>query len=169
MKYTDWLKNIFIATYYLMLLAWIIIFGMLLYALFVNSGEILEILGDGEEIKIKTENTLYTFIIYGLSSGAVWIYIFYLFKNLMQSLISGPLFTKLQITSFNLIGQLIIFLTIIDSIFLFTAKAIFFSRLQINFDLFDFWFVIAIGLFLIFLSNIFEKARVYKEENELTV
>ncbi|WP_410503513.1 hypothetical protein [Gillisia sp. JM1] len=33
----------------------------------------------------------------------------------------------------------------------------------------SFWFLLAVGLFFIFLSRIFDNARILKEENELTV
>ncbi len=169
MRSSEWTKNIFSVTYYLMIIGWILFLGILLYAIFINSADILEIMGDAEEFQIKSENALYTFLTYGLLSGALWIYILYVFKNLIQNLIYGPLFTKLQIASFNLIGQLIIFTTILDALSIVVVKAIFNSRLEIEFDLFDFWFVIAIGTFLIFLSKIFNKARIMKQENELTV
>ncbi|SFG05780.1 Protein of unknown function [Salegentibacter agarivorans] len=169
MKSSEWLKNIFSVAYYLMIIGWILLFGFLLYAIFISPGDILEILHDAEEFKIKSKNALYSSLTYELLSSAVWIYILYLFKNLMKELISGPLFTKLQIASFKLIGQLIILITIVDAISIFVFKVIFNGRLELNFDLFDFWFVIGIGLFLIFLSQIFNQARVMKEENELTV
>lgn len=169
MKSSEWTKNIFSVTYYLMIIGWIFLLGILLYAIFINSGKILEIIGDAEEFKIKSKNALYTFLTYGLLSGALWIYIIYIFKNLIQNLIFGPLFTKFQIASFKLIGQLIIFMTILDETSIMVVKAIFNSRLEIEFDIFDFWFVIAIGTFLIFLSKIFNKARILKQETELTV
>lgn len=169
MKSSEWTKNIFSVTYYLMIIGWILLLGILLYAMFIKSSVIIEIMGDAEEFHIKSENALYTFLIYGLLSGAIWIYILYIFKELIQDLIYGPLFTNLQIASFNLIGQLIIFMTVIDAISIVIIRAIFNSRLDSEFDLFDFWFVIAIGTFLMFLSKIFNKARILKQENELTV
>ena len=33
----------------------------------------------------------------------------------------------------------------------------------------SFWFVLALGLFFLYLGKIFENARILKEENELTV
>ncbi|WP_034918322.1 DUF2975 domain-containing protein [Gillisia sp. CAL575] len=169
MRSSEWTKNIFSVTYYLLVIGWILLLGILLYAIFINSDEILEVMGDAEEFQIKSENALYTCLTYGLLSGALWIYILYVFKNLIQNLIYGPLFTKLQIASFNLIGQLIIFTSILDALSIVIVKAILNSRLEIEFDLFDFWFVIAIGTFLIFLSQIFNKARMLKQENDLTV
>ena len=87
----------------------------------------------------------------------------------MKNLLAGSLFTRFQIASFKLIGQLILLITIIDATTIFIFEAIFNGRLKISFDLFDFWFVIGIGLFLIFLSGIFNKAKILKEENELSV
>ncbi|OEY72270.1 DUF2975 domain-containing protein [Salegentibacter salarius] len=151
-----------------MILGWILLFGFLLYAIFISPSDILEIFRDAEEFEIKSKNALYTSLSYELLSSGVWIFILYLFKNLMQDLIAGPLFTKLQIASFKLIGQLIIFITILNELFRFVYKVIFNKRIEINFDHFNLWFVI-FGLFLIFLSKIFNQARIIKEENELTV
>lgn len=169
MKSSEWLQNIFRIAYYLMFIGWIILFGLFIFALFISSAGILEIFQDAEKFKIKSENALYAVLVYGLLSGGVWVYILYLFKNLMHDLIAGPLFTKLQIASFKLIGQLIIFITIVDALSIFIFETIFYGRMEIKFDLFDFWFVIGIALFLIFLSKIFNQARLMKEENELTV
>lgn len=169
MEFSEWLKNIFSIAYYLMVIGWILLFGFLLYAVFMSPGDILEILRDAEEFEIKSKNALYTSLAYELLSSGVWIYILFLFKNLIKDLTFRPLFTKLQIASFKLIGQLIILITIVDALSIFVFKTIFQGRLELSFELFDFWFVIAIGLFLIFLSQIFDQARIIKEENELTV
>jgi succinate-acetate transporter protein len=41
--------------------------------------------------------------------------------------------------------------------------------IKIDFSFGSFWFILAIGLFFIFLSKVFENAKNLKEENELTV
>ncbi|WP_289023451.1 DUF2975 domain-containing protein [uncultured Salegentibacter sp.] len=169
MKSSEWLSNIFSIAYYLMIFGWIILLGFLLYAVFINPCDILKILRDAEEFKIASGNALYTTLTYELLSGGFWIYIFLLFKNLMKNLLAGQLFTRFQIASFRLIGQLIIYITIIDALAYFIFRIIFQGRLRISADLFDFWFVIGIGLFSIFLSSIFNNAKILKEENELTV
>jgi len=168
MNSSRWLKNIFSVMYYLLIISSVILFGILLYSVFINSTDILAIMENKREFKITSENALYTYLVYDLVLGIGFIYILYLFKNLMQDLITGPLFTNLQITSFKLIGQLIIFITILNELFRFVYKVIFNKRIEINFDHFNLWFVI-FGLFLIFLSTIFNQARIIKEENELTV
>ena len=169
MSSSEWLKNIFSLAYYLMILGWVILLGFLLYAIFISTGYILEILGEAVEFNTESGNAQYTTLTYELLSGGVWIYLFLLFKNLMKNLLAGSLFTRFQIASFKLIGQLILLITIIDATTIFIFEAIFNGRLKISFDLFDFWFVIGIGLFLIFLSGIFNKAKILKEENELSV
>ena len=154
--------------YYLLIISSVILFGILLYSVFINSADILAIMENKMEFKLTSENALYTYVVYDLVLGIGFIYILYLFKNLMQELITGPLFTNLQIASFKLIGQLIIFITILNELFGIVYKVIFNNRIEINVDHFNLWFVI-FGLFLIFLSKIFNQARIIKEENELTV
>ena len=169
MKSSVWLRNIFSVTYYLMIIGWIIFLGLLVFAIFVNSGKILEFMSESQSMSIDSKEALYTILTYALISGVFWIYLVRVARNLMDSLISGILFTKLQVASFKLIGQILILLTIIDAIVNFIFKLIFNNHLSIKLGFLNFWFVISIGLFMIFLSTIFDKAKTYKEENDLTI
>ncbi|MGY5846230.1 DUF2975 domain-containing protein [Salegentibacter sp. HM20] len=169
MIFSDILKLLVRASFYLNILIWLFAFIILLYSLFYDSESILNFLLIKTEYNIESANALFFILIFGLIIGSVWIFIIYLFKNLIDSLISGPLFTKKQLTGFNLIGQLLILITVADAFFLFVFRIIFAGRLRIEFDFFDFWFVIGIGLFFILLSKVFRNANKLKEENELTV
>lgn len=59
-------------------------------------------------------------------------------------------------------------MTVLDYITKFIFEALFNEKLK-SFDLFDFILAIGIGLFLILLSQVFQKAKNLKDENELTV
>lgn len=169
MKSSIWLRNIFSVTYNLMIIGWIIFLSLLVFAIFVNSDKILEFMSESQSMSIDSKDALYTILTYALISGVFWIYLIRVARNLMDSLISGVLFTKLQVASFKLIGQILILLTVIDAIVNFIFELIFNNHLSIKFEFLNFWFVISIGLFMIFLSTIFDKAKTYKEENELTI
>ena len=169
MKSSIWLRNIFSIVFYLMIILWIIILALLAFSTFINSDKILDFLSESENIIIGSQQALITVLLYSLISLGFWIYIIRLARNLMGNLIDGPLFTKFQAASFKLIGQFLILIAIIDTLSNFLFKAIFNNQIQIKFEFSTFFLIISIGLFMIFLSNIFERAKIYKEENQLTI
>jgi hypothetical protein len=169
MKSSVLLRNFINITYYSMAILWFIILGILIYSIIVNEATALQLFEDSDQFKVSSKPALITILIYSLTSSAFWIYLFRLIRNLMDSLTSRSIFTNFQISSLKLIGQLLIILTVVDNFFGYIFGLIFRDRLRISFDFGEFWLIIALGLFLIFLSQIFEKARSFKEENELTV
>ena len=92
-----------------------------------------------------------------------------LLLKIVVSFQNNKFFTKYQIAGFNLLGKLIIWLSIIDSFGSFILRIIFRSRLELKLELSTFWLFIAIEAFFIVLSRIFEKAHQLKSENELTI
>ncbi|GAB2761151.1 hypothetical protein GCM10010465_01880 [Actinomadura fibrosa] len=101
------------------------------------------------------------------------VYTVYLLRKLVRNFFKGKLFTLYQIASLKLIGQLIILVILLQGVLDFLG-GIFLSekvRMGIQMDLSfgSLWFILAIGLFFIYLSKIFDNARRIKEENELTV
>ncbi len=105
--------------------------------------------------------------------AGLFIYTVYILRKLIRNFFKGQLFTRFQIASLKIIGQLIILITIIQGIINFVAPLIITGKgrigIEIGFSFGSFWFILAIGLFFIFLSKIFENAKTLKEENELTV
>ncbi|MCM4155232.1 DUF2975 domain-containing protein [Gramella sp. AN32] len=169
MKSSTFLLTILNFSYYFLYFIWFILFGMLLFTVMFDSNSVLELFKNSSDLKIETKSVLITTLVLTLISGGVWIYILRMIKNLVNSLLSKKLFSNFQIASFKLIGQLIIAITIFDAITMFISRLIFQNRLKVEVDLFEFWIIITIGLFMILLSTIFEKAKFYKEENDLTV
>ena len=169
MESSIWLRKMFSIAYYVMIFVWIIIFGILLYAIIFDSDKVMGFINNSKNISVFSRGALFTILAYALIAGYFWIYILKLIRNLMDSLMTGSLFTRFQIAGFKLIGQLLILFTIIDSIITFIFTIIFTQHMKINLTFSDFWLLIAIGLFLIFLSNIFKRGRLYKEENQLTI
>lgn len=122
-----------------------------------------------EDFDLSSKAAKLALVTYILAGYAGIIYIIYILRKLVISLDSGNLFTKFQSTGFNLVGQLIIWLVIISSIAEFAMKLFFASRLEVETSFPDFWLFLALGVFFIVLSQVFEKARLMREENDLTV
>ena len=107
---------------------------------------------------------LYSMLLYLGISLIVWLLL-----KIVASFQNNKFFTNYQIAGFNLLGKLIIWLSIIDSFGSFFMRIIFRSRLELKLEISTFWLFIAIGAFFIVLSKIFEKAYHLKNENDLTI
>jgi len=94
-------------------------------------------------------------------------------RKLIKDFEKEKLYTQLQITGLNLAGKLIIGVFILQIIADFFTSIILDNRLEISLsfenDLGSPWLLIAIGLFLIYLSKIFNNSAKLQIENELTV
>jgi len=105
--------------------------------------------------------------------SGISIYIIYLLRKLIRSFFKEEIFSRLQISLFNLIGQLIVLCTIAQFLIDFFANLILENRAKLSFTLdsaFDSsLFILALGLFFIYLGKLFSKSRELKQENELTV
>lgn len=164
------LQNIIKIFYYLSILSWFFILIMLFIAIFSDPVDKFEIIrGFSNEMPVYTKPAIVTFLIYSLIVMLVTVYLLSVLKNLVKSFSEGRIFTKHQIIGLRLIGQLIILLNLTNAVVNFIFRIIFASRFQVKMALSDFWLFIALGLFFIYLSHIFEKARNLKEENDLTV
>ena len=122
-----------------------------------------------EELTMKTT----IIILANVIVSGITIYIIYLLRKLIRSFFKEEIFSRLQIALFNLIGQLIISCTIAQFIIDFFANLILENIAKLSFTIdsaFDSsLFVLALGLFFIYLGKLFSKSRELKQENELTV
>ena len=99
-------------------------------------------------------------------------YLIYSFRNLIREFYKEEIYTLTQINLLKKIGILIIGLSIGRAILSFIAEIVLndSAKILLEIEFLDsFWFALALGLFFIFLSKIFQNARLMKEENELTV
>lgn len=105
--------------------------------------------------------------------GGLSVYTVYILRKFVRSFFKEKIFTRYQIASLNLIGQLIVIITLGHGLIDLLALIFFESKIRVGIEVdlsfTSFWFILAIGLFFIYLSRIFENARLLKEENELTV
>ena len=101
------------------------------------------------------------------------IYIIYLLRKLVRTFFKLKFYTRLQVSLFNLIGQLIILTAILKIVVNFFSSLILEGKTSVGFTVdtsFDnLLFILAIGLFFIYMSKLLDNARIMKEENELTV
>lgn len=143
--------------------------GILLIPIFPESKILAEFLGVPY---FKWELPIIGLIITSIFLNLGFIYSLYVFKKIVSSLFDSPLFTGFQILSLKLLGQLIIILVIIKSVFNIFSNMIFGKSELVGIHIFSFdskLMAICMGLFFIYLSYVFRKAKVLKEENELTV
>ena len=105
--------------------------------------------------------------------GGFLVYTVYILRKLIRNFFKGKLFTRYQVASLNLIGRLIILITLAQGLLNFLGNLFIESELRlgiaVDLSFISFWFILAIGLFFIYLAGVFENARLLKEENELTV
>ena len=115
----------------------------------------------------------YTVLGFVLASRILFIYTVYKFKYLVRLFFKGRFLNKEQVKLTRIIGQLIIIVAILDTVPGVIYQTFFEqSPRRVNYGLASvdsFWFIIAMGLFFMFLSKIFENARIMKEENDLTI
>lgn len=92
----------------------------------------------------------------------------FLLKNTLPDLTSGNFFSELVIQNFKKIGKLILITGVSYSVLNFFLRIIILSdvKLGINNSLIV---SILIGLFFMFLSEVFAKANETKQENDLTI
>lgn len=132
----------------------------------------IPIIVNGEAItQISTFLTTYLLgeiIIAGLS-----VYAIFKLRKLIRNFFKGKLYTLFQIHSLRLIGRLILIITLLTTVLEFGAALLISEQLRIGLKMDStfgsFWFVLALGLFFMYLATIFEQARILKEDNELTI
>lgn len=145
------------------------IIGILLLPFFPDSRVLSDFLGAPY---FKWEIPIIGLIITSIILNLGFIYSLYVFKKIVSSLFESPLFTEFQIISLKLLGQLIIILVIIKSIFNVFSNMILGESEIVSIHVFSFdskLMAICMGLFFIYLSYVFRKAKVLKEDHELTV
>ena len=127
---------------------------------------------NGRAVEELTPATI-VFLIGSLLISGVFVYVVFLLRKLVRSFFKNEFFTRLQISLFNLIGQLIIISSVAETLLDFLANLILENELKVELNFgnsYDsFFFKLAIGLFFIYLAKLFDNARKLREESELTV
>ena len=145
------------------------ILGVLFIPIFPQSKILLDILGI---TLFKWEFPIIALIFTSILLNLAFIFSLHVFKKIVSSLFASELFSRFQISSLKLLGQLIILLVILKSIFNIFNNLVLGKNEQVGIHIFSFdskGMAICVGLFFIYLSYIFKKAKTLQEENDLTV
>ncbi|MGB8704569.1 MAG: DUF2975 domain-containing protein [Gillisia sp.] len=152
-----------------------LIVGLIAYLIFTP---IILFSGSNFSIKIsdieihKLTITVSILIILNLMLYTGFVYMIYRLRKLLGLFFTKKLFIPRQTGDLNLIGKLIVGLSLGKAILNFLVKFLLENDLDLSLKtgyLDSLWFSLAIGLFFIYLSKIFENARILKEENDLTI
>jgi len=173
MKPPKFLKLIINVSYFLLALD--LILSSLCYLYFLFGGSVkLESL-DYITVVQNEESRMAAIVLFTLEIiySIILFYAVNIIRKLIKDFEKEKLYTQLQITGLNLAGKLIIGVFILQIIADFFTSIILDNRLEISLsfenDLGSPWLLIAIGLFLIYLSKIFNNSAKLQLENELTV
>ena len=173
MKPPKFLKTIINISYFLLFIK--LIFTCLCYLYFLFGGSVKLSSLDYITIIQNEESTLAAILFFTLEMiyTAILFSAVYILKRLIKDFEKERLYTRLQISGLNLAGKLIIGVVILQIIAEFFIVIVFDKRVEVSLsienDLGNPFLVITIGLFLIYLSKIFQNSARLKAENELTV
>jgi len=116
-----------------------------------------------ERVDIFSINLLGFLVLFFLYIRAV-----YLIKNCLNDLSNGDYFSKKVTLNFKKAGKLFIISGIGVLVFKFVLRLTFVGDIWLGID-HAFMLSLVLGLFLMFLSEVFTKARKTQEENDLTI
>jgi hypothetical protein len=119
------------------------------------------------EFPINSKQSLIYLLSIIIVFSLAYLYLVTTVRNLIISLAS-KVFTRRQASAFKLTGKIIIVITISENIISFMTSLLF-SELHFGLFFSDLIFSLGTGCFFIVLGQIFERGKIYKEENELTV
>lgn len=151
-----------------------VIYGLTLISailmMFTDPGLPIEV---NDKIVEDLTPTVIVFILGSLLTSGIFVYVVFLFRKLVRSFFNGKFFTRLQVSLFNLIGQLIILNSIAELILDFLANIFLNFQAKVEVEIgtsYDsFFFKLVMGLFLLYLARLFDNAKQLREESELTV
>ncbi|TDQ21994.1 DUF2975 domain-containing protein [Tenacibaculum caenipelagi] len=169
MKTISILKKLINIYYYLILISLVgTVFGIGVFFLTRNKEMNPKILGTYVDFNKLTYPKIIIVLIIIIVLYYVYIKAINLLRNSLGDLSSGNYFSELIINNFNKIGKLFLFSSVIELV----GKIIFGFLLEAKFkfelDSSMFLFLI-MGLFFLFLSEVFAKAKRIEEENDLTI
>jgi len=138
--------------------------------IFTRPGIPIEI--NGKTVEDLTPAAI-VFLIGSLLTSGIFVYVVFLLRKLVRNFFKNKFFTRLQVSLFNLIGQLIIVNSVAQAILDFLANLFLSEEFRVELEFattYDsFFFKLAIGLFFMYLARLFDNARKLREESELTV
>ncbi|TBN03922.1 DUF2975 domain-containing protein [Hyunsoonleella flava] len=167
MKTIELLKKLITVYYYLLIIGFVAIIFLIVTGF--SSGDIsgLNIIEDYDVSQLGVME-LIALAVVPFTIYILFVRTVYLLKATLRDLSEGNYFSKLVINHFSTIGKLILICAVLYATFKFVARLLLLSDVRLGID-FSLITPIAIGLFFMFLSEVFTKARKTEEENKLTI
>ncbi|WP_457610458.1 DUF2975 domain-containing protein [Lutibacter sp.] len=97
------------------------------------------------------------------------LYCIYLFRKILAYFLRVKIFDNLVISSFKKIGDLLVIYSLLSMILKFTFKVFHQQKVEFTIGLNVQISLLCLGLFFMILSEIFNIARIEKQENDLTI
>lgn len=154
--------------YYYLLLFLLLFIVVILPVLFATDK--IEAIIDIEGFDLSNLSALQIALLLISSTIIYLLYIcaIYFLKESLEDLSNENYFSEKVIKSFNTSGILILIFGVCSTVFNFLVDLILMNELKFSLDN-SFLLCTLIGLFLMFLSEVFEKGRKTKQENNLTI
>lgn len=167
MKTIELLKKLINVYYYLLIIGLPAI--VLLIAVSLSNGDIsgLKIIEDYDVSQLEVLQMI-ALVVVPLTVYILFVRAVYLLKATLQDLSEGNYFSNLVITHFKTSGKLILICAVLYTTFRFVGRLILLRDIRLGID-FSLITPIVIGLFFMFLSEVFAKARKTEDENKLTI
>ena len=169
MKTISILKNLINVYYYMVLLVFITSVFTFLGSFFTQNtemvSEVLEMSIDLNQINFHERMIVLgvILVVYFMYTRAV-----FLLKSSLGDLASGNYFSGLVINNFNKVGKLFLISCLIEFTGIFVLRFVMKKKIGIESESSVFLFLI-MGLFFLFLSQVFARTGSIKQENELTI
>jgi len=168
MKSIRILKKLINIYYYFLLIAFIA--GLIVIPILIFTNQPIKMTVFGHYINLVDLSLTKSIVIIVLFNVVLGFFIrsIWLLKTTAKELETGHYFSELVITNFKKVGKLFILCGFGFFAFNFLLNLFVESRLSVSTDSSLFIFLI-IGLFFMFLSEIFKKANNLEQENDLTI
>lgn len=167
MKTIKILRKLINIYYYLLLfvLVGIVIFVSILF----QKGETIDLkIIEGYDTSSLSIQKLMAITVVPIVIYLLFVRAIYLLKSTLKDLSEGNYFSELIINNFKMIGKLILICGVSYAVFKFVIRLIILRDIRFGID-FSLITPIVIGLFFMFLSEVFTNARETKKENDLTI
>ncbi|WPY98478.1 hypothetical protein [Christiangramia sp. OXR-203] len=96
MKLVIWLRNIFSTAYYLTIIILMVVLGLMIFAIVADSEMVREFVDRSPNLIVKSKSALFAALSFTFISGAFWIYILRLLRNLTWNLSIRDLFSDIK-------------------------------------------------------------------------
>lgn len=123
---------------------------------------------NGNSIKVFDLVTKLIFVCYAVSY-LLFIYVLFLFKNIIREFLRAKVFSELVIKNFHLIGIILSIVGLASTIISFIYRIHSKGKFQIDLGLSNNIITLCFGLFFMVLSEIFKISKNLKQENDLTI